>query len=864
MRLALSLFTSLPILGGMLFCVLVEQRLLADGVVNSCTQAELESALGSGGTVTFACDGTITLSNTITISQDTLLDGSGHTVTISGNNAVRIFTVDPCVKLALVNLTIADGFQASTNSSCGGGIFNNGGIFSATNCTFVSNQVGHASVNVPSFGGALCNSNGTATVVQCRFFDNLALGGDGQGTNDVGKNGNGGALDNGCGTLVVIASLFVGNKAQGGVGRSRSGPGWRTSGIGGGALGGAIFNGDVLLMTNSTLVTNSARSGIGVDFLDAFGWGDPARGGAIYNDGGIATLVHATIAGNTAVGYISHFSSPPGQGGGLFGGDNGTLRLVNSIVANSALGGNCYGSIVDGGHNISSDSSCPFSATGSLTNTDPMLGPLGYYGGHTQVLPLREGSPAIDAADQLSCPESDQRGFPRPVGCGCDIGSFEGDIINFPSLSAAFRPTTIMTGSVAVLAFTLRNPNREALSNVSFTNALAAPLRIAASAGVMNSCGSGIVQAAPGSSLVSVTGINLDGYQTCTVAVNLTSHSRVVVTNVIGPPSALETGPGPQGASAVLTAITPCDLVYPGTNYAVQPKRCGQWLRGSGGGMNNLAEMTIEMWAQWTGIQARPHGAYAQKPGTIFDRKQYDAGAQAIIALHDVDPTRAKVTWSPYDGNTALIGTTTVGDGVWHHIAVTFRSGDHRLYIDGVLEGASGAAGTLLDYGNLDLGYLDGATAFCALDEVRIWKVIRTAEQIRQYMNYVVDASDPALAAYWRMDSFPTGGSVPDLTGHGYFLQLDYGASFPSCVSWWIVSTAPVGRGMLLSSQFTGGKLQVILTGAAAQTYVLQSSTDLLHWSNVATNNPASDCVLIYEDPMPVNASQRFFRGVSP
>jgi hypothetical protein len=38
---------------------------------------------------------------------------------------------------------------------------------------------------------------------------------------------------------------------------------------------------------------------------------------------------------------------------------------------------------------------------------------------------LLAGSPAIDAADAASCPETDQRGLIRPFGAGCDIGAFE-------------------------------------------------------------------------------------------------------------------------------------------------------------------------------------------------------------------------------------------------------------------------------------------------------------------------------------------------------------------------------------------------------------------------------------------------------
>ena len=39
--------------------------------------------------------------------------------------------------------------------------------------------------------------------------------------------------------------------------------------------------------------------------------------------------------------------------------------------------------------------------------------------------PLGDGSPAIDAADPVYCPEADQRGTARPYGAGCDIGAIE-------------------------------------------------------------------------------------------------------------------------------------------------------------------------------------------------------------------------------------------------------------------------------------------------------------------------------------------------------------------------------------------------------------------------------------------------------
>ena len=108
----------------------------AGGVVSVCDEAHLLAALAGGGTVTFTCSGTITSASYITIAADTTIDGSGQSVTISGNNAVRVFRVNPGVTLNLNELTVANG-----SSSDGGGIHNDdGSSLTVSNSTFSGNS----------------------------------------------------------------------------------------------------------------------------------------------------------------------------------------------------------------------------------------------------------------------------------------------------------------------------------------------------------------------------------------------------------------------------------------------------------------------------------------------------------------------------------------------------------------------------------------------------------------------------------------------------------------------------------------------------------------------------------------------------
>jgi hypothetical protein len=175
------------------------------------------------------------------------------------------------------------------------------------------------------------------------------------------------------------------------------------------AYGGGIYNGGKLAINNSTLYGNSAA--------DFTGGG----GGGIYNSG-TAKISNTTFSGN---------SSP--VGGGIYNGS--TITFQNSIVVNSTSGGNCYGTVTSNGHNLSSDSTCSFTNTGDLENTDAKLGPLRNNGGLTLTMALPSGSPAIDAGNPSGCTDNlghllktDQRGQPRPDKedtVGCDMGAYE-------------------------------------------------------------------------------------------------------------------------------------------------------------------------------------------------------------------------------------------------------------------------------------------------------------------------------------------------------------------------------------------------------------------------------------------------------
>ncbi|HJT57966.1 MAG TPA: right-handed parallel beta-helix repeat-containing protein [Ktedonobacteraceae bacterium] len=210
---------------------------------------------------------------------------------------------------------------------------------------------------------------------------------------------------------------------------------------------GGIYNGGgTVNITNSTFAYNAILYG-GAGFGQTSGTANISNSTFINNSnsdgiasqGGTVNISNSTFANNSG-GIVSqndtvNISNSTFANNKEFGIDNygSTMSISNSIVANNTLG-NCDGGETDLGYNLSSDSSCGFTGTGDLQNTDPKLDSNGLQnnGGPTQTIALQQDSPAIDQIPAASCPATDQRGVTRPDDgeAACDMGAYESDYVD--------------------------------------------------------------------------------------------------------------------------------------------------------------------------------------------------------------------------------------------------------------------------------------------------------------------------------------------------------------------------------------------------------------------------------------------------
>ena len=105
-----------------------------------------------------------------------------------------------------------------------------------------------------------------------------------------------------------------------------------------------------------------------------------------------------------------------------------------------------------------------------------------------------------------------------------------------------------------------------------------------------------------------------------------------------------------------------------------------------------------------------------------------------------------------------LVSTVSVNDGNWHHIAATCNNGFKSLYVDGVLQGTQ-IVGTPLvtNNDNVRIGsQIDSYSPIRAfhgdIDEVRIWNVARTAEQINGSKNCELQGNETGLVANYKFN----------------------------------------------------------------------------------------------------------------
>lgn len=225
---------------------------------------------------------------------------------------------------------------------------------------------------------------------------------------------------------------------------------------------------------------------------------------------------------------------------------------------------------------------------------------------------------------------------------------------------------------------------------------------------------------------------------------------------------------------------------FPGPGNALLFNGTGNYINA---GVNNRGitnKITVEAWVKTSSFN------YEWIVGKYSNSLGEESGYHLFI-------NNGKASFNGRDGSntyySAGMSSTTIADGKWHHLTGIYNLGQWQIWVDGILENqvisgfVNGNLATIhppLTIGNY---YEFSSQNFTGqLDEIRIWKTVRTQDQIRAHMCQKLGAQQTDLVAHYTFDQ-ATGNilidhSVNPIPGN----LMNFSGS-----SHWVRSGAPIG-----------------------------------------------------------------------
>jgi hypothetical protein len=202
------------------------------------------------------------------------------------------------------------------------------------------------------------------------------------------------------------------------------------------------------------------------------------------------------------------------------------------------------------------------------------------------------------------------------------------------------------------------------------------------------------------------------------------------------------------------------------TNYALQFDGSDDYARVLNiGNFDFTTTFTLEAWVKPDTVTSDGQWE-AFLNGRVFDDPTGTSGGWMMYL-----PTSDHSRWGMFlctTGCTSFLGpASSLVAGEWVHVAVTYDAVGAiiKIYQDGVQVADKVHTGDVAEVNYLFFGASSG-TFNGVIDEIRIWNIARTAEEIRSTMIGSLQGDEAGLVGYWPLDD-GDGQFATDATGNG-------------------------------------------------------------------------------------------------
>jgi hypothetical protein len=199
-----------------------------------------------------------------------------------------------------------------------------------------------------------------------------------------------------------------------------------------------------------------------------------------------------------------------------------------------------------------------------------------------------------------------------------------------------------------------------------------------------------------------------------------------------------------------------------------------------------------------------------------------------------------------YGGESGVTSTTIVQNDVWTHVAGVYDGATMKIYINGGLENTVSVTGNLRES---DFPMYIGKAPWTnynnfngQMDELRIWNVAKTQEQIQYAMNRGLAGNEAGLVAYWPFNDVAGSPTADDASTNSHTGTLYNGAALVADSSAPLYMDFTAQADIPVNSEVVSNPITVTGIGAAATVSITGGgyaiSTDGgLNWSGWTTSN---------------------------